>query len=151
MKLRRHRVPIQLEMTPLIDVVFLLLTFFIFALVLMVRADVLDIRLPRVGSGTPASRAEAVLVSLRADGVVVVNGETVEADRAGDRVRALLEGREGTTVLLSADERAPAGLLIELADRLVAAGVREFSIAGTPGQGENPRRRANPGTPSPEE
>lgn len=151
MKLRRNRVPIQLEMTPLIDVVFLLLTFFIFALVLMVRADVLDIRLPRVGSGSPASRAEAVLVSLRADGAVIVNGEAVDADRAGDRVRALLEGREGVAVLLSADERAPAGLLIELADRLVAAGVREFSIAGTPAERENPRGRANPGPASPEE
>lgn len=151
MRLRRNRVPIQLEMTPLIDVVFLLLTFFIFALVLMVRADVLEIRLPRVGSGTPATRAEAVLVSLRADGVVIVNGETVEAERVGDRVRALLEGREGVAVLLSADERAPAGLLIELADRLVSAGVREFSIAGTPADRENPRRRANPGTASPEE
>jgi biopolymer transport protein ExbD len=150
MRLRRSGAPIHLDMTPLIDVVFLLLTFFIFALVLMVRADVLDIRLPRLGSGEAAPRTDALLLSLTQDGQIVLEGQTLAEAEVGERVAALLAEREGVRLILSADARAPSGRLIELADRLIAAGVREFSIAGTPA-GEIPPPGPNPAPPAPEE
>ena len=54
---RRNPPPtVTAELTPLIDVVFLLLTFFILAAVLMVRVDVLGIRLPTLAAGTPLER-----------------------------------------------------------------------------------------------
>jgi biopolymer transport protein ExbD len=141
MRLRRTSVPVRLEMTPLIDVVFLLLTFFIFALVLMVRADVLDIQLPEIGGGASAERTGAIVVSLTRTGEVLVEGESVQPDRVGEKLAEARAGREeSTTVLLTADARVPAGKLIELADRLVAAGVREFSIVGSPESPTNPER-----------
>lgn len=144
MKIRRSNIPIQLEMTPLIDVVFLLLTFFIFALVLMVRADVLDISLPEVGTGSSAGEVEAVIVTLTEDGAVLVEGEPTPIGEAGERLKSLLVEREGTVVMLAADARVPAGELIKLADALVAAGVREFSVIGTPA----PNPRVAPGSTS---
>lgn len=150
MKIRRSNVPIQLEMTPLIDVVFLLLTFFIFALVLMVRADALDIILPELGSGAAATRAESITVTLRQDGSVLVQGEPTPIEQAGARVTALLGEKPGSVVMLTADSRVPSGRLIELADRLVAAGVREFSVLGSPA-GPDSQEPANPPPPGAEE
>lgn len=132
MKLRRTHIPVRLDMTPLIDVVFLLLTFFIFAMVLMVRADVLSIVLPKVGTGVSATERGEVLVTLDAQGGVLVDGEPTPPADVGGRLKAILAEREGAVVLLAADARAPAGGLIELADALVEAGVKEFSIIGTP-------------------
>jgi len=131
-RLRRNNVPIHMEMTPLIDVVFLLLTFFIFALVLMVRADVLDITLPEIGRGESAAGREAIVLSIDREGAVFVEGEAVGPGAIGERLEALRAARPGAVVMISADERSPSGALIELADTLVGAGVREFSIAGSP-------------------
>jgi biopolymer transport protein ExbD len=132
MKLRRRASDVRLELTPLIDVVFLLLVFFVFALVLMVRADTLDLRLPEVGTGDPAERIEAIRVTLTADGDVLVEGQATEQGAVGESVHAALAARPGAPVVLSADERASAGALIELADTLVAAEVTEFSVLGNP-------------------
>lgn len=137
MKLKRRQQDVRLELTPLIDVVFLLLVFFVFSLVLMVRADVLDLRLPEIGSGETARRGAEIRVTLTEDGSVLVAGESVSADTAGEAVLKRLTEAPGTPVVLTADARAKAGALIELADRLVTAGVTEFSVLGSPG-GDSP-------------
>ena len=136
MKLRRRSQEIRFEMTPLIDVVFLLLVFFVFAMVLMIRADSLDLRLPSVGSGATARTGQAIRVTLAQDGSLRVDGEPVEMAAVGEAVRGRMD--EGSSVLLSADERAPSGVLIELADALMGAGVTEFSVLGRPAGREEP-------------
>ncbi len=155
MKLRRSSHQVRMDMTPLIDVVFLLLTFFIFALVMMVRADVLDIRLPEIGRGESASGVEAIVLTLDREGAVFLDGEAVDEADLGDRIASAREARPGATVMISADERSASGALIGLADALVAAGITEFSIAGTPeagGQGRvSPAESANPAVPATEE
>ena len=49
--IRRHDLAPRVEMMPLIDVVFLLLTFFIYSFVMMVRAEVLPVVLTPLGTG----------------------------------------------------------------------------------------------------
>ena len=132
MKLRRRYHEIRLELTPLIDVVFPLLVFFVFALVLMVRADALDLSLPELRAGRPAERDESVRVTLSEDGAIAVEGEAVNLSTLGEALAEASAGSEGVPVIISADARAPAGALIELADALVAAGVTEFSVLGSP-------------------
>ncbi len=155
MKIRRSRVEARLDMTPLIDVVFLLLTFFIFAMVLMVRADVLSITLPKVGTGVSAKTPDKVLVTLTEQGKILIDGEPTEIGDVGARLDAIMAEKTGAVVLLAADARAPAGGLIELADALVQAGVGEFSIIGSPkgdaGDSPRPPIPPNPGTVEPEE
>lgn len=143
MKLKRRQHETRLELTPLIDVVFLLLVFFVFALVLMVRADALDLQLPRVGSGSPADRSETVRVTLAEDGAIFVQGEPVERSGAGGAVLRAQAAAPGAAVVLSADARATSGALIELADALVAAGITEFSVLGTPAVQASPAAPAS--------
>lgn len=114
----------------MIDVVFLLLTFFVFAIVMMVRADVLGVSLPELTSGEPAQRVEPITVTLLADGSFALMGDPVASDALTEAVRALHEQRPDAPVLLAADVNADAGSLIQLADRLVGAGVTQFSVVG---------------------
>jgi biopolymer transport protein ExbD len=124
-------------MTPLLDVVFLLLTFFIFALVLMVRAEVLDISLPALSSGDPARPGSAITITLDAAGVVHVNGQETSRDDLVDRVRTLQEqiGQElgePARLFVAADERGRSGDLINLIDTLAHSGLGDFSVVGRP-------------------
>lgn len=71
-------------MTPLIDVVFLLLTFFILSLLVTVRADVLPVRLSPVGTGEPAEPGRITAITIDARGEFYVDREPV-TDQQLDR------------------------------------------------------------------
>jgi len=127
-----------MEMAPLIDVIFLLLTFFVFALVLMVQAEILDVRLPALASAERARQGEYVSVTLDAEGVIFVDGEAVEIDQVVERVReAVGEGEEERKVLLAADEDGDLRHFFALWDRLVGSGIGEIGLVG----------RVSPGRP----
>lgn len=129
-RVRRIQTETRIELTPMIDVVFLLLTFFVFAMVLMVRADVLGVSLPELTSGQAAERAEPITVTLLADGTLALMGDAITGDTIVEALIALRAERPDAPVLLAADTSADAGELIQLADRLVAAGITQFSVMG---------------------
>ena len=129
-RLRRINATTTVELTPMIDVVFLLLTFFIFSVALMVRADVLGVSLPELSSGEQAERIDPITVTLGADGGIRLMAEPVERAGLVEALRALRAERPEAPVLLAADVRADAGALIELADALVGAGIPRFSVVG---------------------
>ncbi|MEZ6317804.1 MAG: biopolymer transporter ExbD [Phycisphaerales bacterium] len=131
-RVRRSVPEVRLDLTPLIDVVFLLLTFFLFSMVLMVRADVLDVKLPEIGSGRPGERASAITVSIDKDGSVFVNGDPFTVDEVAAEVQRLRAESAEAPVLIAVDEGGRAGRLIELADVLRGAGITEFSVIGRP-------------------
>lgn len=126
-------------MTPLIDVVFLLLTFFLFTVVVMVRARVLDVALPAVGAAVSGEQSRTVTIALRASGEVFLEGEEVPIGELGERLLALRAESPDLKILIAADERGISGDLLNLIDRLTDAGIRDFGVIG--------RREADPSSP----
>jgi len=129
-RFRRSSPEVRFEMTPLIDVVFLLLTFFIFALVLMVRANVLDVQLPEVGSG-PAAEGITVTIAIDRENRLFVDGQAVEEGALVEAVRAKMSESPDARLVIAADQASASGVLIRLADLLGREGLGEFSIIGT--------------------
>ena len=74
--LRRTEHEARVEILPLIDVVFLLLTFFIYAMVLMVRAEILPVPLESYVSGTKVEPRPSISVTIAVDGNIYV-GKTI--------------------------------------------------------------------------
>lgn len=131
-RVRRTTPELRLELTPLIDVVFLLLTFFVFAMVLMVRAEVLGVDLPEIAAGEAGERAEMVTVTLDAEGRAFVDGEETPVEVVAAAVARARDAKGGAEVLIAVDEGARAGTLVEVADALTAAGITAFGVLGTP-------------------
>ncbi len=121
---------VHIELTPMIDVVFLLLTFFIFAVVMMVRADVLDVNLPELASGRSAEQAIPITIVVSESGALFINAEPVEIEAVVGRVKALRQENGEGALVLAVDTASPAGVMIGLADVLTGAGLGEFSIIG---------------------
>lgn len=119
-------------MTPLIDVVFLLLTFFVFSLAIMVRADVLGIRLPALDAARPPTDHQAVVIAVEADGRVTVDGEPVGLEGLAGHLRAIRDERPTVTFFVAADETGTSGDLLRVIDLLAHAGLGEFSMLSRP-------------------
>src|SRR5690606_8739401 len=88
---RRHEDDLRLELTPLIDVVFLLLTFFIFSLVVMVRANLLPVELVGVGSGEAAGESAVQAVTVDRDGRYFFNRQPVTEPQLVEELHKLAE------------------------------------------------------------
>lgn len=126
---RRTGEDVRVEMTPMIDVVFLLLTFFVFSIVLMIRADVLDVQLPELASGQPAQRVTPITVAISETGQITVNREPVEAGSVLEQVRALREQFGDGPLFLAVDTRSEAGVMMGVMDAFYGAGL-DFSLIG---------------------
>lgn len=117
-------------MTPLIDVVFLLLTFFVFSMALLVRAEVLDLKLPTITGG--AAPSDVVTVAIDGEGRLFVDGEVTDLADLALQAEGRLEERAGAALVIAVDEGADSGDLIRVMNALQAAGLSDFGIIGRP-------------------
>jgi len=134
----------RFEMTPLLDVIFLLLTFFIYSQVLMVRPYVLPVSLPTAGTAEAAEPIRVVGITLDAGGAVYVNEQPTSFAALEARLAELRDAERQTQVFVAVED-APAAdavdrsvQLIRLMDLLREHGIEEYGLVVSPG-GEGPR------------
>lgn len=120
----------RVEMLPLIDVVFLLLVFFIYAMVSMVYHRGMRLDLPAAASARPDAR-EHIAITLDADNRVLLDGTPVALDALPDRLRAL-RGDATRPVFIAGDRAAALGPALTILDILRQAGIEEVSFSCIP-------------------
>lgn len=124
---RPQQKKVRIEMLPLIDIVFLLLVFFIYAMLSMAVHRGLPVRLPT--STTAKVNKELVLsVTVKADGHVFVNKEEVTGDGLVATLRRKAAGESAAGVLLFADRGLPYQRLFNVLDQIRAAGLTRVSL-----------------------
>ena len=133
MKLRRRykRKAARIEMVPLIDIVFLLLVFFIYAMLSMAVHRGMKVELPE--SSNPASSAEVPLsVSVQVingTSVISLNQEQVTLDDLENRLRIqTVDMKQDKEVLLFADKSVSYQQLYKVLDRISGAGIKAISL-----------------------
>lgn len=117
----------RVEMLPLIDVVFLLLVFFIYAMLSMVVHHGLKIDLPVAGS-VSLEKEDYIAITIDAENRLFLNQEPVEAEGLAARVLAL-RGSGTQPVFIDGDRKADLGRAIQLLDSLKKAGIEEVSFS----------------------
>lgn len=136
---RRHDLSPRVELMPLIDVIFLLLTFFIYSLVTMVRAEILPVQLQTLTTGQAAEPTAIVAVTIDAQGGLYLNRQPIESARLDERLNEIAQQEDRPKLFLALEEvstgkpgvvvdRGP--LLIGLIERVRRAGLDEFNIVG---------------------
>lgn len=118
------------HLIPLINIVFLLLIFFMVAGTFM-NPDPLGVEPPASDSEHPAT-LELATLSVAADGRLALDGEAFDPDELRTRVAALLEQGEGLTI--RADANLPASRLLPLLRELEAAGLERSTVVTVQGE-----------------
>jgi biopolymer transport protein ExbD len=125
--LRRREQAQDIDMSPLIDMVFILLIFFMVSTT-FVKDMKLDLERPSAASAQRAS-SKAVRVYIDASADVWIDGLPVKTWMLQSRVRELVESGSAASVLVVVDRRVPSEKLLEVVDQCRLAGVADVGVA----------------------
>jgi len=125
---KKNRQP-RLEMTSLMDVMFLVLVFFISCIFDMAVHKGLKVDLPNAAGAD--EKGERIVITVKSDDTLQLNGMDLSRDEIVARVKDLYAVKMKLPVLISGDRKSSLGTGIELLSELKAAGVEKASFQVT--------------------
>ncbi|ABA88752.1 biopolymer transport membrane protein, TolR-related protein [Syntrophotalea carbinolica DSM 2380] len=126
--LRKKREAPRVDLTSMVDVVFLLLIFFMISTT-FVEAPGIDVKLPESSSQVSESEVREVKVYLSQDGEISLGKEKVSQQELERRLRAYRSEAGAMTFVLLADKNALHGQVVRLMDLAKVNGFGKLAIA----------------------
>jgi len=117
----------EINMTPMLDVVFILLIFFIVTASFVKEAGI-EVNRPEAATAVKKERAN-ILVAISDKGDIWINKRKVDVRAVQANIERLKAENPQGTVVIQADKKATTDILIKVMDSARAAGVYDVSIA----------------------
>jgi len=118
----------DINLSPLIDMVFLLLIFFMVTTVFVEETGV-DVQRPTAASATQLEKS-SILIAVTREGRIVYGGREIGVNGVRGMVARLLQTQRLPVILLT-DQSAQAGLVVDVIDECKLAGASQVSIAAS--------------------
>ena len=118
---------VRIEMLPLIDIVFLILVFFIYAALSMAVHRGIPVLLPK-STTAKIDKKLIISVTVKADGTIYLDKEPVSLDNLSLALEKKAGKRKETGVLLFSDRSLPYQKLFQVLDRIRMAGLTRISL-----------------------
>ncbi|MBO3461841.1 biopolymer transporter ExbD [Aetokthonos hydrillicola Thurmond2011] len=109
--------PLQINVVPMIDVMFALLTFFIMSSLFLTRSEGLPVNLPQAGTAQQQASAP-ITVTIDKAGQISLNRQPTGVDALAEQVSKLTGSNQETLVIINADEQVSHGHVVAVMDRL---------------------------------
>jgi len=110
-------IPPQINIVPMIDVIFSILAFFIVSSLFLTRSEGLDVNLPQA-STSQLQRTEQITVTINKKGQIFLNKKSLELAKLETEVRQLIVPKQTSIVTLKADAEVNHGTVVKVMDRL---------------------------------
>jgi biopolymer transport protein ExbD len=124
---RRKRAQVQVPLTSLIDIVFLLLIYFLLTTNFMVEEGI-KIKLPQAEAGAPQTE-EVITVYVNLEGAVFFGAEEVSLARLSEQLREKIRDQENRLVVIRADRAVILDKAVKVMDVAKAAGAGRLCLA----------------------
>ena len=116
----------EINVSPLIDIVFILLIFFIVTTVFVDETGV-EVQRPQAASASQLEK-NSILIAITAEGRVVYGGEEIGVRGVRGVVERLLR-QDDMPVIVQADRKAPVDLYAQVHDEAALAGAKQINLA----------------------
>jgi len=133
----------RFQLAPLIDIVFLLLVFFVVTTALQQIERQMGIDLPEAKEGVaPPRQRPPYYINIAQDGTLLISNRTLTYDELGMWLRDLADAYAGSPppIIIRADKDTPFKFFVRVIDACKAADIRNFQIAHV----EEPESAAQP-------
>lgn len=121
-------IPPQINIVPMIDVVFAILTFFIISSLFLSRSESLPVNLPQAATAQSSQPAKVTL-TVDAQGNISLNRQPITLNQLEKSIREKMEPNTDLMVILNADEAVNHGQVVKVMDRVRQIKGIKFAIA----------------------
>ncbi|MBD2104390.1 biopolymer transporter ExbD [Leptolyngbya sp. FACHB-261] len=105
----------QINIVPMIDVVFAILTFFIMSTLFLTRSEGLPVNLPQASTAQMQKESQ-INITIDAVGKIALNRQPVELPQLRSKLQALMGTDTQSLVVLNADEQVANGKVVSVMD-----------------------------------
>jgi biopolymer transport protein ExbD len=122
---------VAVDLTPMLDVVFIMLIFFIVTTSFVKEAGI-DVNKPKAAQAQKKPTA-TIFIAIRPNGEIHMDKRVVDIERVSATIEKLLAESPTDTVIIQADREAKHGVVVKVMDQIKAAGIDKISIAADTG------------------
>ena len=129
MRRRRNRAEddSQIDMTPMLDVVFIMLIFFIVT-TSFVRESGLEVNRPSASTATEQTKS-GIFVAINETGEIYIDRKLVDLQRVRASLERLVASQGEVGLVIQADEQTRHGVVVKVMDAAREAGIQQISVA----------------------
>lgn len=124
----RRVVDVIVDVTPLIDVVFLLLIFFMITST-FVNSPGIEVELPKASNSDSNLQPQDIVIAISSEGDIIYEHKQVSLDELSARLESTIREKPDATVIVQADSEVFHGLVVKVMDVAKAAGFSKLAIA----------------------
>lgn len=117
----------QIDMTPMLDVVFIMLIFFIVT-TSFVSESGLEVNRPSAATATDQSKA-GIFVAIKDTGEIYIDRQQVDQQRVRASLERLIASQGEVGLVIQADQETRHGIVVKVMDAAREAGIKQISVA----------------------
>lgn len=122
----------EINVTPLVDVMLVLLIVFMVSAPLMQQGIQVD--LPKTKSPALSEQEKPVVLVVNKGGSVQIAGTTIQPSQLTEKLKAIFEKREKKEIFIQADKGIPYGTVATVMSQAQAAGIVRIGLVTEPGE-----------------
>ncbi|MDZ8053641.1 MAG: ExbD/TolR family protein [Aulosira sp. ZfuVER01] len=122
-------IPPQINIVPMIDVIFAILTFFIMSTLFLTRSESLPVNLPKAATAKQQQIPTKITITVDDKGIVSLNRQPTTIDALTEQVRSLVGANPEALVIINADENIGHGQVVAVMDRVRQVKGAKLAIA----------------------
>ena len=121
--------PAQINIVPMIDVIFAILTFFVMSTLFLTRQEGLPVNLPQASSAKKSAQPERVTLTVDKEGEIFLNKQPITLDKLEAGVKEKVKPEQPLMVVLNADEAVNHGKIVAVMDKVRLVKGAKMAIA----------------------
>ncbi|MDA2915782.1 biopolymer transporter ExbD [Nitrospinae bacterium AH_259_B05_G02_I21] len=119
----------SLQLTPLVDVIFLLLIFFMVSTAFIDFTRRLDIQLPEAKAAQVVEKVKSFVIEMGVDKKIHLNGILVTMESLEAKIKSEMKTAARGSAIIKADKRLPYGNVVKVLGIVKDAKIRDIGIA----------------------
>lgn len=120
----------DINVTPFVDVMLVLLIIFMVAAPMMIEG--VEVSLPQATSQPLATEQEQLIVSLNQNGDIFLNDYQVQLNELREKLDSIIKGQADREIYLRADKEIPYGVVVRVMSEIKDAGVERLGMVTEP-------------------
>lgn len=117
----------QIDMTPMLDVVFIMLIFFIVT-TSFVRESGVEVNRPKAASASEQKNA-GVFIAVKENGEIYLDRKQLDVQKVHSVLERIIAERGEVGLVIQADQMARHGVVVKVMDAAKSAGIKQISVA----------------------